>query len=382
MTFFRALAAAGLLAGAAMAPAGASDVSGAGATFPYPIYAKWAEAYKKESGITVHYQPVGSAAGIQQIQDKEVTFGGSDMPLNSGDLDSLGLVQFPTVMGGVVAVVNIEGIKAGELVLDGPTLAKIFLGEITSWNDRALRRLNPSLRLPSQAIAVVHRSDGSGSTFAFTDYLSKVSADWKAKVGSITSVDWPTGRGARGNDGVAAAVARSRRDRLCRIRLRQARQAQLCDAGEPRRQAGRARLRVVHGRCRPRELEGTPASAWTTNEPGGAARRITSATFVLTGTSSPIPVLPPTTRSSSSPGRMPRAARWRRSSTIVPMLGERHLLSFQRLRASEIKDASGKPIFAPPKQFESYTEAVPPTASHRAGPACESRRLREGLRRT
>jgi phosphate transport system substrate-binding protein len=197
----------GFLAVAASASAIAADVSGAGATFPYPIYAKWADAYKKETGITVSYQPVGSGEGIRQIQSKDITFGASDMPLAGGDLDMHGLVQFPTVIGGVVAVVNVDGVKAGDLILDGPTLAKIFLGEIKSWNDAALRRLNPSVKLPSQAIAVVHRSDGSGTTFVFTDYLSKMSADWRTKVGSITSVEWPIGTGARGNEGVTSTVA-------------------------------------------------------------------------------------------------------------------------------------------------------------------------------
>jgi phosphate transport system substrate-binding protein len=201
------LAAAGVLAVIASC-AIAADVSGAGATFPYPIYAKWAETYKKQTGITVRYHSVGSGEGIKQIQNKEVTFGASDMPLKAADLDMYALVQFPTVIGGVVPVVNVEGVKAGDLTLDGPTLARIFLGEIKSWNDAALRKLNPNLKLPSQPIAVVHRSDGSGTTFVFTDYLSKMSADWRSKVGSITAVDWPVGTGARGNEGVAAMVAR------------------------------------------------------------------------------------------------------------------------------------------------------------------------------
>src|SRR5262245_14076260 len=171
--------AAGLLAGAAITCASAAEISGAGTTLPYPIDAKWADAYKKQTGITVNYQSVGSGEGIRQIENKEVTFGASDMPLKGADLDVHGLVQFPTVIGGVVAVVNVDGIKAGDLTLDGPTLARIFLGEIKSWNDAALRKLNPSVKLPSQPIAVVHRSDGSGTTFVFTDYLSKMSADWR-----------------------------------------------------------------------------------------------------------------------------------------------------------------------------------------------------------
>ena len=210
MKHWTALAAAGFLAAAAIVPAAAADISGAGATFPYPIYAKWAEAYKKSTGVAVNYQPIGSGEGIRQIQNKEGTFGASDMPLRPADLEAYGLAQFPTVIGGVVPVLNLEGIKPGELTIDGPTLAKIFLGEIRSWNDAALRRLNPTVKLPSQGIAVVHRSDGSGTTFVFTDYLSKMSAEWRSKVGSITSVDWPVGVGARGNEGVAASVARVR----------------------------------------------------------------------------------------------------------------------------------------------------------------------------
>src|SRR6202048_3426051 len=198
----------GFLVAAAAHSAIAADISGAGASFPYPIYAKWADAYKKETGIAVNYQSVGSGEGIKQIQNKDVTFGASDMPLAEGDVDMHGLVQFPTVSGGVGARVNVDGVKAGDLTLDGPTLARIFLGEIKSWNDAALRKLNPSLKLPSQPIAVVHRSDGSGTTFVFTDYLSKMSANWRSKVGSITAVDWPVGTGARGNEGVTAMVAR------------------------------------------------------------------------------------------------------------------------------------------------------------------------------
>jgi len=185
----------------------AADISGAGSTFAYPIYSKWAEAYKKETGVGVNYQSIGSGDGISQIQNKEVTFAGSDMPLSVVDLDTDGLLQFPMLTAGVVPVVNLDGIKPGDLVLDGSTLARIFLGEIKSWDDAAIRKLNPSAKLPSQAIAVVHRSDGSGTTFVFTDYLGKVSRDWRSKVGSITAVDWPVGIGARGNEGVAGSVA-------------------------------------------------------------------------------------------------------------------------------------------------------------------------------
>jgi phosphate transport system substrate-binding protein len=201
-----ALATAGFITAAVAAPAAAANIVGAGATFPYPVYAKWADAYKKETGIGMNYQSIGSGGGIKQIKAKTVTFGASDAPLIGADLDKSGLAQFPMVMGGIVPVVNLAGVKPGELVIDGPTLAKIFMGEVKRWDDPTLKKLNPSATLPHQAIAVVHRSDGSGTTFNFTTYLSDVSAEWKDKVGSATSVQWPVGMGAKGNEGVANGV--------------------------------------------------------------------------------------------------------------------------------------------------------------------------------
>jgi phosphate transport system substrate-binding protein len=198
----RIMAVAGFLAATAV-PAAAIDISGAGATFPYPIYAKWADTYKKETGVGLNYQSIGSGGGIKQIEARTVTFGATDAPLKGEDLDKNGLVQFPMVMGGIVPVVNVEGIKANQLVLDGPTLAAIFLGTVKSWDDAAIKKLNPNTKLPAQPIAVVHRSDGSGTTFNFTYYLSQVSPDWKSQVGSNTSVEWPVGIGAKGNEGVA-----------------------------------------------------------------------------------------------------------------------------------------------------------------------------------
>jgi phosphate transport system substrate-binding protein len=205
-----ALAAAGFLAAATLTQATAADISGAGATFPYPIYAKWADAYKKETGVGLNYQSIGSGGGIKQIKAKTVTFGASDAPLSGKDLDATGLVQFPMVMGGIVPVVNLDGIKPGEIVLDGPTLAKMFMGEIKTWDDAAIKKLNPKVKLPSQAIAVVHRSDGSGTTYNFAYYLAEVSADWKSKVGVNTSVQWPVGIGAKGNEGVANNVGNTK----------------------------------------------------------------------------------------------------------------------------------------------------------------------------
>src|SRR3954451_7177246 len=185
-------------------------IAGAGAMFPYPIYALWSEAYKKESGVGLNYQSVGSRAGIRQILARTVAFAASDLPLQSADLERDGLVQFPAVMGGAVPIVNIEGVKAGDLALDGAILAKIFLGEIKSWNDPAIQRLNPYVRLPAQPIVAVHRCDASATTYVLTHYLSKVSTDWRTKVGADTAVEWRGGIGAKGNDGVANAVAQTK----------------------------------------------------------------------------------------------------------------------------------------------------------------------------
>ncbi len=190
--------------------ANAADISGAGATFPYPIYAKWADTYKKETNIGLNYQSIGSGGGIKQILAKTVTFGATDMPLKGEQLEKDGLVQWPMVIGGNVPVVNLEGIKPGELVLDGPTLAKIYLGEIKVWDDAVIKKLNPTAKLPSTPIVVVRRSDGSGTTFIWTDYLSKVSPEWKAKVGASTAVEWPVGIGAKGNEGVANNVQQTK----------------------------------------------------------------------------------------------------------------------------------------------------------------------------
>jgi phosphate transport system substrate-binding protein len=186
----------------------AQDVTGAGASFPAPLYAKWADAYNKAAGARINYQSVGSSAGIRQIRGKTVDFGASDAPLTDAELAKDGLVQFPTVMGGVVPVVNVKGITPGQLKLTGAVLGDIFLGKVTKWNDPAITALNPGVPLPDAAIAVVRRADGSGTTFIFTNYLSKVNAEWKAKVGEGAAVNWPTGAGGKGNEGVASFVQR------------------------------------------------------------------------------------------------------------------------------------------------------------------------------
>ena len=192
----------------AVSAANAADMTGAGATFPAPVYSKWAESYKAATGNGLNYQPIGSGGGIKQIKAKTVDFGASDMPLKAEELDADGLVQFPTVMGGVVPVFNLEGIKAGQLKLTGDVLAGIYLGKITKWNAAEIAALNPGVKLPGDEITVVHRADGSGTSFLFTDYLSKTNAEFKTTVGAGTAVKWPAGMGGKGNEGVAANVSR------------------------------------------------------------------------------------------------------------------------------------------------------------------------------
>ncbi|PHM44857.1 phosphate ABC transporter substrate-binding lipoprotein PstS [Xenorhabdus mauleonii] len=186
----------------------ATSLTGAGATFPAPVYTKWADSYQKETGNKINYQGIGSSGGVKQIIANTVDFGASDAPLTDEKLATDGLFQFPTVIGGIVLAVNIAGIKSGQLILDGKTLGDIYLGNIKKWNDPAIAKLNPELKLPDQNIAVVRRADGSGTTYVFTSYLSKVNADWKDKVGTGSTVKWPTGLGGKGNDGIAAFVQR------------------------------------------------------------------------------------------------------------------------------------------------------------------------------
>src|SRR5271167_612583 len=202
MKVLKRLAILGVAASLSLA-ASAADISGAGATFPYPIYAKWADAYKKLTGVGLNYQSIGSGGGIKQIKAKTVTFGASDMPLKPDDLKAAGLLQFPMIIGGVVPVVNIKGVQGGQLRLDRATVASIYLGDITQWNDPKIKSLNPKLTLPNTAIAPVYRSDGSGTNFLFSDYLSKSNPKFMSSIGANTSVQWPVGIGAKGNEGVA-----------------------------------------------------------------------------------------------------------------------------------------------------------------------------------
>lgn len=205
MTAVAGIASAAVIATSAFA----ASINGAGASFPYPIYAKWAGAYQGVSGVGLNYQSIGSGGGIAQIKAKTVTFGATDAPLKKAELDKSGLAQFPTVIGGVVPVINVPGVAAGQLILNGQVLADIFLGKISRWNDPAIKALNPGVNLPGQAISVVHRADASGTSFVFTTYLARVSQDWAGSVGAATAVDWPVGIGAKGNEGVAGNVAQT-----------------------------------------------------------------------------------------------------------------------------------------------------------------------------
>ena len=346
MNLFKTLVAAGIVAAVTTLPAAALDISGAGATFPYPIYAKWADSYKKETGVGMNYQSIGSGGGIKQIQAKTVTFGASDMPLKADQLQKDGLIQFPTVMGGVVPVVNVEGIKAGEIILDGPTLAKIFLGEVKTWNDPAIQKLNPSVKLPSQPIVVVHRSDGSGTSFLFTDYLSKVSADWKSKVGANTAVEWPTGLGAKGNEGVANNVGQTK-GAIGYVEYAYAKQNKLAHtkvvnkdgkAVEPTAEAFMAAAANA-------DWQGTPGFAVVlTNEPGAGSWPIAGATFILIH------------KQPQDPAAAAEALKffaWAYSKgdkaaqelDYVPM-PDKVVGAIQKVWAQEIKDSSGKSLFA------------------------------------
>jgi phosphate transport system substrate-binding protein len=281
--FFLRLTAAAAFAGGLVASAEAADISGAGATFPYPIYAKWADSYKKESGNGVNYQSIGSGGGVKQIKARTVTFGATDAPLKGAELEKEGLTQWPMVMGGIVPVLNVDGVKSGEIVLDGATLANIFLGTVKSWDDAAIAKLNPGAKLPAQPIAVVRRSDGSGTTFNFTDYLGKVSADWKSKVGVGPAVEWPAGIGAKGNEGVANNVANTK-GAIGYVEYAYAKQNSLTYA----------KLVNKDGKAVAPEMASFQAAAanadWTkekgfyqilTDQPGAASWPITAATFIL-----------------------------------------------------------------------------------------------------
>ncbi len=281
MNFIKTMVAAGLVA--ASTSAFAADITGAGATFPFPLYSKWADAYKKETGNGLNYQSIGSGAGIKQIQAKTVTFGASDAPLKPEQLEKDGMIQWPQAMGALVPVVNLEGIKPGELVFSGELLGDIYLGKVKKWNDPAIAKLNPKLKLPSDAITVVRRSDGSGTTFLWTDYLSKANAEWKAKAGSGTAVEWPTGVGAKGNEGVAGNVSQTKNS-IGYVEYAYAKQNKLTHAAVINK-AGKTIQPTIEA------FQAAAANAdWAnsknyylilTDQPGDASWPITGATFII-----------------------------------------------------------------------------------------------------
>ena len=338
-------AAASFIAAAAFVPANAADISGAGATFPYPIYAKWADAYKKETGNGLNYQSIGSGGGIKQITARTVTFGASDMPLQPAALDKIGVIQFPTVMGGIVSVVNLDGIKSGDLTIDGPTLAKIYLGEIKTWDDPALKKQNPNAKLPSQAIALVHRSDGSGTTFIFTNYLSKVSADWKSKVGSNTSVEWPAGIGAKGNEGVANNVSQTK-GAIGYVETAYAKQNHLTTTKMVNKEGKvvAATSEAIMAAAAGADWAKAPGFYMIlTDSPGAASWPIAGATFIL------VPKQPQDTAATSEALKF-FAWAYKNGGTMasgldyIPM-PESVVKLIQAKWASEIKDANGKSLF-------------------------------------
>ena len=281
MNFIKAIAAAGFVAVATSAYA--ADITGAGATFPYPLYSKWADAYKKETGIGLNYQSIGSGAGIKQIQAKTVTFGASDMPLKSEQLEKDGMIQWPQAMGALVPVVNIEGVKTNELVFTGELLGDIYLGKVKKWDDPAIAKLNPKVRLPSEAITVVRRSDGSGTTFIWTDFLSKTNAEWKAKVGSGTAVEWPTGVGAKGNEGVAGNVGQTRNS-IGYVEYAYAKQNKLTYGALINKAGKTVQPTIASFQAAAANADWANAKNYyviLTDQPGEASWPITGATFIL-----------------------------------------------------------------------------------------------------
>jgi phosphate transport system substrate-binding protein len=345
MKHLKTLLAAGLVA-ALTVPGAAADISGAGATFPYPIYAKWADAYKKETGVGLNYQSIGSGGGIKQIIARTVTFGASDMPLKVEQLEKDSLIQFPTVMGGVVPVINVEGIKPDELILDGDVIAKIFMGQIKAWNDPAIQKLNASTKLPAQPVVVVHRADGSGTTFLFTDYLSKVSADWKSKVGANTAVEWPVGIGAKGNEGVANNVAQTK-GAVGYVEYAYAKQNKLTFTRMVNKE-GKAigpTADSFKAAAANANWEGTPGfGVVLTNEAGAGSWPIAGATFILMHKQPKDPV---------AAGETLKFFAWAYAKgdkmaidlDYVPM-PDKVVGAIQRVWATQVKDNAGKPLFA------------------------------------
>ncbi len=283
--FVKSLTAVAILAAglAITTSAFAIDITGAGATFPYPIYSKWAESYNVKTNVKLNYQSIGSGGGIKQITNKTVDFGASDKPLKPEELEKAGLMQFPAIVGGVVPVVNLAGVTDGELRLSGETLANIFLKKITKWNDPALKALNPDVALPDTAITVVHRSDGSGTTFVFANYLSKVSKEWSDKVGADTSIAWPVGVGGKGNEGVASYAQRIKGS-IGYVEYAFAKQNNLPTVSMQNREGEFVKPSIESFQSAAKYAEWDKAPGFyeiLTNEPGKASWPITGASFIL-----------------------------------------------------------------------------------------------------
>jgi phosphate transport system substrate-binding protein len=326
----------------------ATTITGAGAMFPYPVYALWAESYKKESGVGLSYQSVGSRAGIRQILARTVAFGASDLPLQGTDLERDGLVQFPSVMGGAVPIVNIDGVKAGDVALDGTILAKVYLGEIKMWNDPAIQRLNPYVRLPAQLIVAVHRSDASATTYVFTHYLGKVSTDWRTRVGADITVEWRGGTGAKGNDGVANAVAQTKGG-IGYVEYAYARHNKLAFVRLVNRD-GRAvapTTASLMAAAANANWEATPGfGVILTDMPGAESWPIASASFIVMPRQ---PDDPAAAREALKffTWAFAQGDRLAEALLYVPM-PDNVVGAIQRLWAAEIRDAGGKPLVARP----------------------------------
>ena len=340
------IAAAALLPAAPLSPAAAMDISGAGATFPYPIFLRWADAYQKETGTVVNYYQIGSGAGVRHVQFQIVAFGASDMPLKPDQLERDGLIQFPSVIGGTVAVVNLEGIRSGDIRLDGTTLAKIFLGEVTAWNDPAIVKLNPDAKLPSQPIVVVRRWDDSGTTFVWTDYLSKVSREWASKVGANTSVQWPTGVGANGHEGIVNTV-RNTKGAIGYVEFSYASQSKLPIVSMINRDGATvapsfAAFQAAAGNAKWDKEDGFYLIL--TDQPGTASWPITSATFVFVHKQPQDP---------SAVGAALKFFAWAfaKGSRMAEDIGyvplpQNVAAEIENVWASTVRDASGKPLFS------------------------------------
>ncbi len=345
ITFAGLVAATSLLPAARLSPAAAVDISGAGATFPYPIFSEWADAYLKETGTLVNYYQIGSGAGVRHIQFQIVTFGASDMPLTLDQLDKDGLIQFPSVIGGTVPVVNLEGIKSGELRLDGATLAKIFLGEIMTWNDPAIVKLNPDAKLRPQPIIVVRRWDDSGTTFVWTNYLSKVSPEWKSKVGENTTVQWPIGTGANGHEGVVNTV-RNTNGAIGYVEHTYAEQSKLATVSMINRDGKIVEPGSTAFQAAARNAKWDKEDGFylvLTDQPGAASWPITSATFVFVHKQPQDPV---------ALGGALRFFAWAftKGDKMAEQIGyvplpKNVIAEIENIWATKIKDATGKPLY-------------------------------------